>query len=56
MPEHIQKKTRTRARHRRVALEFSEWLSEHPNATLKKKVNKLDQMTDYAYLKDTKNH
>jgi len=49
----VQKKTKAVARQQRVAMQFAKWISDNPNAPLRKKVRKLDQISDIEFLSET---
>lgn len=46
--------SRARIRHKQVGHKFFKWLAKNPNATLKEKVVKFNQIADLAYEEDRK--
>jgi hypothetical protein len=48
----VEKKITAKRRQREVAEEFEKWLSENPKAKRREKIQKLDQLSDTAFLRD----
>lgn len=50
----VEKKAKAAIRHTRVADRFQNWARQHPKASMKEKIAKLDQISDVEFLKDNR--
>lgn len=55
MPAAVEKKSTVKKRHARVAEEYVKWLEKNPSASIVRKFNMFDAISDSAYLSDQLN-